>query len=266
MGNCYNNCMIRYKTPEEIVILRQGGRILGGILKKLGQEAKAGVSSAYLEDLACKMITDAGGEPAFKNYDMGDGLRFPSALCVSINSEVVHGPALPSRIFKAGDIVSLDIGMKWKYLYTDTAITVPVGKVSAEAKKLMKITREALYAGIKQARVDNTLNDIGKAIYDHASKKHGYGIVEDLVGHGVGYQAHEDPNVPNYEIGDDAPDNLVLEEGLVIAIEPMVNMGTWRVKILSNKYTFATKDDALSARFEHSVAITKDGPIILTEI
>jgi methionyl aminopeptidase len=278
--------MIYYKSKEEIEILRQGGKILAGILDRLANEVKPGVSTAKLEELALRWIAEAGGRPAFKDYDMGDGIFFPSALCVSINNEVVHGASLPDRVLRAGDIANLDIGMEWPIqtaeeaktrkrpfnkhslgggFYTDTCRTVPVGKISPIASKLLRISRESLNLGISKALPGNTLNDIGRAI-EAFVKKHGYSAVRDLVGHGVGYFAHEAPHVFNYEIDDDDPDNIVLEPGMVIAIEPMINQGRFNVKISKNGYTFVTSDGSLSAHFEHSIAILEKGNLVLTEL
>lgn len=276
--------MVYKKSPEEIEIIRQGGRILATILKELVSEVKPGVSTLALENILVKRIKEAGGRPAFKDYDMGDGVYFPSALCASINEEVVHGTAIPGRLLKSGDIIDLDIGMEWPVdpkvreqikapvnkfskdggFYTDMCTTVAVGKISQEAKKLLKVTRECLEAGIKQARPGNTLNDIGKAI-QFIAETHGYGVVRDLVGHGVGYMAHEDPNVFNYSIPQKSRENMVLEVGMVIAIEPMINLGTWKVDMADNNFTIVTADNSLSAHFEHTVAITENGPEILTK-
>jgi methionyl aminopeptidase len=259
--------MVTIKTAAEIDILHQGGHKLALILRALEKAVKPGVDTAYLEKLTEDLIIKAGGRPAFKGYDMGDGIFFPSALCASINNEVVHGPAVPARVLKSGDIIDLDIGMQWPReggLYTDTCLTVGVGKISQEAKKLIKVTRESLVAGIKAVKAGNTLNDIGKAIEDYVDQ-FGYGVVRDLVGHGVGYQAHEDPNVFNYAIGANSRENLTLKEGMVLAIEPMVNLGGWEVKTAKNGYTVITADNSLSAHFEHSVVVTKNGCEILTK-
>ena len=276
--------MVYKKNSEEIAIIRAGGRILSRILAEMVKEVRPGVSTLALEHILVKRISEAGGRPSFKDYDMGDNLFFPSALCASINSEVVHGTAIPGRLLKSGDIIDLDIGMEWPVdlkvraeigapinkfssaggYYTDMCTTVAVGKISQAAKKLLKVTRECLEAGISQAKPGNTLNDIGKSI-QFIAETNGYGVVRDLVGHGVGYLAHEDPNVFNYAIPQKSPENLVLEVGMVIAIEPMINLGTWKVKVASNKYTILSADDSLSAHFEHTVAIMENGPEILTK-
>jgi methionyl aminopeptidase len=275
--------MIYLKEQEEIRAIREGGRILASILRTLASEVKPGVSTIYLEDLANKLIGEAGGRSAFKNYPMGDGIYFPSTLCISINEEVVHGAAYPERFIKAGNIVDLDIGMEWPATedlrqslklpknrfsksggyFTDTCLTVSAGKTSSAAKKLLQVTRECLEKGIEQAWPGNKLNDIARAIENHA-KKHGYGVVRDLVGHGVGYLAHERPDVYNFVINERSPENIVLKPGMVIAIEPMINLGGWPVDVAANGYTIVTADNSLSAHFEHTVAITEDGPEIMT--
>lgn len=276
--------MIYLKTANEIKIIKEGGRRLAVILKRLTGEVKPGVSTAYLEDLANDLVTATGGYSAFKNYPMGGGIFFPSTLCISINDEVVHGAAWPNRLIMAGDIVDLDIGMEWpataelrtKFksplnphskhggFFTDTCVTVGAGKISSVARKLLQVTRECLDLGIKAAKPGGTLNDIARAVQGHA-ESHGYGVVRDLVGHGVGYLAHEKPDVFNFEIKEKSPENVVLKPGMVIAIEPMINFGDWSVKIAANHYTVLTEDGSLSAHFEHTVAITNSGCEILTQ-
>ncbi|OIO07764.1 type I methionyl aminopeptidase [Candidatus Falkowbacteria bacterium CG_4_10_14_0_2_um_filter_41_15] len=256
--------MVTIKTPKEINILRQGGHKLAVILQALARAVKPGVDTGFLEQMANDLIIKVGGTPSFKGYDMGDGIFFPTALCASINNEVVHGPALPARILKSGDIIDLDIGMKWQGLYTDTCLTVPAGKISKEAKQLIRVTKAALEVGIKQVKPGNSLYDIGLAIENFVDQ-FGYGIVRDLVGHGVGYQAHEEPNVFNYAISKNSRENVTLKEGMVIAIEPMINLGTWEVKTAKNGYTVLTADNSLSAHFEHTIAVTKNGYEIITK-
>lgn len=278
--------MVYFKSKEEIEILHQGGQILAKILDKIIEKVRPGVSTKYLEDLALSLISEVGGRPAFQDYDMGDGIFFPSALCVSINHEVVHGASLPDRVLKSGDIVGLDVGLEWPIqsledakknnraynqyssgggFYTDTCRTVAVGKVSSLANKLIRVSKEALEIGINQAVAGNSINDIGRAIENYV-KKHGFGVVEDLVGHGVGYFAHEAPHVFNYEVEEDEPDNIILQPGMVIAIEPMINAGRHHVKIDKNSYTFISSDKSLSSHYEHSVAILESGNLILTKL
>ncbi len=276
--------MVYLKTPEEIRILAEGGRRLAAILSRLAAEIKPGVNTGYLEDLANSLIEKEGGASAFKDYPMGGGIFFPSTLCVSINNEVVHGAAWPIRVLQSGDIVDLDIGMEWpvdkklqeKYqaprnpfspgggYYTDTCLTVGVGKISAEAKKLLHVSKQCLDLALKAAKPGNTLNDIARAV-ESTAESQGYGVVRDLVGHGVGYYAHEKPDVFNFVIKEKSPENIVLKPGMVIAIEPMINAGDWRVTMADNDYTVVTADGSLSAHFEHTVAITEDGCQILTK-
>ncbi len=276
--------MVYIKTKEEIRIIKEGGKRLSAILAHLLREVKPGVETGYLEEMADKQIREIGGRPAFKNYPMGHGVFFPSTLCISINDEVVHGTAIPSRLIKAGDIVDIDIGMEWpmtpelrakfkapinKYskgggFYTDMCSTVPAGKISKEAKQLLKISEECLVRAIKMVKPGNTINDIARAVQTHA-EDHGYGVVRDLVGHGVGYFAHEAPDVFNFEINEEALENMVLEEGMVIAIEPMINAGDWRVKDARDGMAVITVDHSLSAHFEHTIAVTAKGCDVLTK-
>jgi methionyl aminopeptidase len=277
--------MIYLKTKEEIEAIRQGGKLLANILKTLLKEVKPGKRTADLENMARYLISKAKAVPAFLNYPMGGNIYFPSALCVSINNEVVHGSALPDREIKNGDIVDLDIGMEWPLdkktrdklgvfanphsqnggYFTDMCATIGAGKISQEAKKLITTTRKCLEAAISQAKPGNYINDIAKAVEMIALKKN-YGVVRDLVGHGVGYFPHEAPDVFNYQISNNSKENVRLEPGMVIAIEPMINSGSYQIKIAKNGYTIITADDSLSAHFEHTVAITENGPQILTAI
>lgn len=276
--------MTYIKTKEEIAIIKQGGAILASILRHLVKMVAPGVNTEDIEKEAVRLMEEAGGRPAFRDYDMGDDIYFPSAVCASINNEVVHGSALPNRVLKSGDIIDLDIGMEWPVdvalrakigapvnkfseqggFYSDMCTTVPVGKISQEAKKLLKISRQCLEDAIKKIKPGNTLNDIGRAV-QFVAETNGYGVVRDLVGHGVGYFAHEDPNVCNYTIPEKSPENIRLESGMVIAVEPMINMGTWKVKVAPNNYTILTADDSLSAHFEHTIAVTDDGCEVLTK-
>ena len=236
--------MIYIKSSEEIRIIKEGGKRLSFILARLVKEVKPGASTAAIEEIFDKMVREIGGRPAFKNYPMGGGIFFPSGVCVSINNEVVHGAAFPDRIIKEGDIVDLDIGMEWPVLadlrekfkapinkhsknggfFTDMCTTVPAGKISKEAAKLLKVSKECLDRAIKAVKPGNTINDIARAV-EYYAEEHGYGVVRDLVGHGVGYLAHERPDVFNFEIDEDATENYVLKPGMVIAIEPMINAG-----------------------------------------
>jgi methionyl aminopeptidase len=252
--------------------MRAGGKILARILKKLSQAVEPGITTGDLEEMANKLIAAAGGRPSFRGYKSTIRAKaFPTALCTSINSEVVHAPALPARELKEGDIIGIDIGMEYPYsekasgYYTDMAVTVPVGKVSPLAEKIINVTKKALKLAIKQVKPGNTLNDIGRAVQEYVEGQ-GFFVVRDLVGHGVGTAVHEDPQVPNYEITGQQLENVVLKPGMTIAIEPMVNVGTWRVNSLSDGFTIVTADGKLSAHFEHTVAVIKNGYEVITAL
>lgn len=255
--------MIKLKTKEEIEIIRQGGQILAEILALVIKQVKPGVGTKELNDLAEKLIKEKGGKPSFKGYRAAWSKQiYPSALCVSLNDEVVHGLAEPNRILKDGDIVGLDCGLEYKGFFTDMAKTVAVGQISPEAKKLIAVAEEALMKGIKAARPGARLFDIARAVQS-CVEKNGFSVVRQLVGHGVGFSAHEDPQVPNYVSREF--DDIELMPGLVIAIEPMINAGSWEVETLSDGWTTATKDHSLSAHFEHTIVIGENGPEILTK-
>jgi len=254
--------MIRLKTSEEIEIMREGGQRLAEILSILAELVKPGVSSFFLEEEARRLIKEGGDTPAFLGYKPQGAKRpYPAALCVSVNDEIVHGiPNETEKIFKEGDIVSLDFGITHRGLITDAATTVPVGVVDEESKKLIEITKKALDAGIKAAIPGNTIGDIGAAISAVVGTTK-FSLADDLVGHGVGYVVHEDPYVPNVGIKGTG-EKLV--PGLVIALEPMVNAGHSSIKMFPDGYTIKTRDGSRSAHFEHSIAITEKGNIILT--
>jgi methionyl aminopeptidase len=254
--------MITLKTKEDIVILREGGRRHAEILRQLVAMIKPGVHSGELETRARELIAEGGDKAAFLGYTpYGASRPYPAALCVSVNDEVVHGiPNETDKILKEGDIVTLDLGLVHKGLITDAAITVPVGKISPELEKLLEMTKKAMMAGIKAAKGGRKIGDIGNAI-ERVAAPFRYGVVEELAGHGVGYSVHEDPYVPNFGR---AGHGEILKPGLVIAIEPMFNLGTKRVKLDSDGYTFRTADGKPSAHFEHTVVITKSGAEILT--
>jgi methionyl aminopeptidase len=255
--------MILIKTPEEIEILREGGKRLATVLYKVKEIVKPGVSTLELDTHASKLIREMGDYPAFLNYrPEGASFPYPASLCVSVNNEVVHGIPNKERVLKEGDIVSIDLGLKHKGLYTDMAITVPVGIVSNSSIKLMKVTEEALYVGIEIAQGGNRVGDIGHAIESFV-RPHKYGIVEILSGHGVGRAIHEDPYVPNFG---KAGTGTKLVSGMVIAIEPMLNNGTKNVVLDKDGYTFRTADGKKSAHFEHTILITEGKPEILTQI
>ena len=255
--------MITIKTPEDIQKLREGGRRLAKVLLALAEAAKAGVKTADLNTLAEKMVRDMGDRPAFLNYKpQGAKRAFPASLCVSINSEVVHGiPTENNRTLAEGDIVSFDMGLTHDGLIVDSAITVGVGKIDTKAKKLLAATEEALYAGIKAARGGMYVGDIGVAVEDVADRNH-FSIAEELAGHGVGYKVHEDPFVPNFGMPGQGPH---LKPGMVIAIEPMFNEGDSKIRFGTDGWTISTADGSRSAHFEHTILITDGAPEILTK-
>ncbi len=250
---------IKLKNEKDIELLRESGKRLSAVLTAVSKEVKPGVTTGYLNDFVYKMITDMGDTPAFLNYKpFGAAYPYPGSICISVNDEVVHGIG-GERILKEGDIVGLDGGVKHKNMISDSARTVAVGKISAEDQELMKVTKEALMAGIKAATCGNYVNDISKAIEKSIPKK--YGVVKILSGHGVGYKVHEEPYVPNFDDGVKGPR---LVPGLVLAIEPMVNHGTDEVYLAEDGYTFITKDHKRSAHFEHTILITEGEAEILT--
>jgi methionyl aminopeptidase len=255
--------MIKYKTEEEIEIMREGGKIHAKILKEVAKKVKPGIKTDMLNDYAEQLIDEAGCTASFLGYQPYDAKKpYPAALCVSINEEIVHGiPNEGGRILFEGDIVSLDLGLTYKNLITDASLTLPVGKVTKEAQTLIQATKEALDRGIKAMQPHGHIGDIGEAIMQVAMK-YDLGIIEGLSGHGVGYSVHEEPYVPNKAERGEGPE---LKEGLVIAIEPMFSLGSRDIKRLSNGYTFVTRDKSLSAHFEHTVAVTKNGIEVLTK-
>ncbi|MBN1325674.1 type I methionyl aminopeptidase [Candidatus Falkowbacteria bacterium] len=256
--------MIIYKTQKEIEIMAIGGKILSEILKEVADKVSPGIGTLELDKLAEELIRKRGGFPAFKNYkSSSDQKPFPSTLCTSINEEVVHGSATPDRILKEGDIIGLDIGMQYQGYFTDMAITVGVGEISKDAKRLIDITRGALNLAIEQVKEGNHLSNVAEAIQKHA-EKNGFSVVRELVGHGVGKEVHEDPNVPNYVTQESKL--IEIKKGMTIAIEPMVNVGDWQVNLLDDGWTFVTADSKLSAHFEHTVAVDHEGKTrILTQ-
>lgn len=257
--------MIKYKNKEQIKILAEGGKILAKILKEVESQARPGVSSGQLNSLAEQLIKGYGGIPSFKNYRAAWAEHaYPAALCVSINDEVVHGIPDDNRILQDGDIIGLDCGLKYKGLYTDSAITVAVGSVSEESKKLIRVTKESLMAGIKRIKPGRKLSDLANAI-DAVILRNGFSGVRQLCGHGVGFAAHEDPQIPNQWPSPGIRD-FVFEPGMVLAIEPMVNAGNWEVETLDDGWTIVTADGSLSAHFEHTVVVTEKGAEILTKI
>jgi methionyl aminopeptidase len=254
--------MMSIKTKLDITKLREGGKILAQVLSAVKVATVPGVKTAELDALAYKLITEAGAKPAFLHYrPEGAKSDYPASLCVSVNEEIVHGIPGP-RVLKNGDVVSLDLGIEYKGLFTDMATTVLVGKGKTADVKLLRVTEEALAVGIEAAVAGGTTGDIGAAVEAYV-KKQGFVIVKGLAGHGVGYEIHEEPFVPNYGRAGHGEE---LVPGLVIAIEPMVTTGTSAIKLMPDGYTFVTRDGGRSAHFERTIVITKDGPEILTQI
>jgi len=248
--------MIILKSARELNYLRDAGRIVAKALNEIKKAVKPEITTLELDRIAEDYIKSCGAKPAFKGYN-----GFPGNICTSINEEVVHGiPGL--RKLKNGDNVSIDIGAVINGYYGDAAITVPIGDVDDEVQRLMDVTEQALYEGIKQAVVGNRLSDISHAVQAY-SEKNGFSVVRDYVGHGIGRSMHEDPQIPNYGIPGRGPR---LKSGMTLAIEPMVNMGTYEVKTIDDGWTVITVDGKRSAHFEHTIAVTEDGPEILTII
>ncbi len=244
------------KTPEEIKIMAEGGKILAEVLKEVEKMVKPGITTLELDRAAEALILKRGAKPAFKGYE-----GFPFTLCASVNEVVVHG--FPSNyILKEGDIIGLDLGVLYKGFNTDMASTLAVGEISFEARRLIQATKKSLRLGIKKARAGVTTGDIGNTIQRFLEGQ-GYGVIKDLCGHGIGREVHEDPLVPNYG---ERHKGFELKEGMVICIEPMVSIGSWQIKKAKDGYGFATKDNSLAAHFEHTLAITKDGCKVLTEL
>jgi methionyl aminopeptidase len=251
--------MILLKSKDEIDRMRAANAIVAAILAEVRSRVRPGVNTAELDALAEELTLAKGARPAFKGYGVG-GHIFPASICISINDEVVHGIPSERRVLRDGDIVGLDFGVCYQGYYGDAAMTVPVGRVSAEAEQLMAVTRAALAAGIDAVRPGSHVGDISAAIQDTAERA-GYSLVREFVGHGIGRSLHEDPQVPNYRTG---ARGVRLQEGLVLAIEPMVNAGRPEVYVKDDGWTAVTRDGRLSAHFEHSVAVTQNGPYILS--
>jgi methionyl aminopeptidase len=246
--------VITIKSVREIEIMRRGGKITASTLSMLLRTARAGMTTADLDRLAEASIRAQGGEPTFKGYN-----GFPASICTSVNDVVVHGiPA--DRVLKDGDLLSIDIGTTFEGYVSDSAATLAIGNVSEAAKRLMRVTQECLMLGIAQMQRGHRLHDIGHAVQSYA-ERHGYGVVRALVGHGIGQKMHEDPQVPNYGR---AGSGVVLRPGLCLAIEPMITEGTYEVQMLDDGWTVVSADGKLAAHFEHTVALTEDGPRILT--
>lgn len=249
--------MVVLKTSRELAIMREAGKISQGALRLAGEAVEPGVSTLELDRIIHRYIEKMGAVPSFLGYS-----GFPASACISVNDTVIHGIPSKSQVLKKGDIVSIDVGANYQGFHGDNAWTFPCGEISAEAQKLLDATRESLFIGIEKAVPGNRLGDIGSAVQAYVESRN-YSVVREFVGHGVGAKLHEDPSVPNYG----TPGRGVrLLPGMTIAIEPMVNAGACKVKILQDGWTTKTADGRLSAHFEHTVAITPNGPVILTAL
>ena len=245
------------KSPSEIEKMRRSGHIVRQVLEAVKEEVAPGKTTMDLERVAERKIKELGAKPAFKGY-----YDYPCVLCTSLNDEIVHGIPSERRVLKKGDIVSIDCGVVLDGFYGDSAITVPVGdEVSPDLQKLLEVTRESLEHGIKAAQIGNTVGDVGAAV-QQVVEANGFSVVREFVGHGIGTKLHEDPQVPNYGT---PGHGARLRDGMVLAIEPMVNVGRPETRVLSDKWTAVTEDGSYSAHFEHCVAVTKNGPVVLTE-
>lgn len=251
-----NYKMITIKSPEEVQIMAEGGKILAKIMKELRGKVKPGITTKELDRLAESLILKSGGKPSFKGYE-----NFPAVLCSSINEEIVH--SVPSnRVLKKEDIITLDLGILWKGFHNDMAVTLPVGEVSPEATRLIRITKKALKRGIKKVRPGNTVGDIGNTIQRYIESQR-YNVVRDLCGHGIGRELHEEPKILNYG---KRHKGEKLKEGMVICIEPMVTVGDYKLKSAKDGFGYETKDGSLSCHFEQTIAVTRDGSRVLTPI
>lgn len=258
------------KPKKDIELLKKNGRLMGEILAKLEKMVRPGISTGEIDIAAEKMILAAGGVPAFKGFSSHPSeTPFPTTICASINHEVVHGIAKPNVFLKDGDIFSIDIGMEWPKkkpkdhgTFSDTAITVPVGKINNKVKELLRVTKESLEIGIRAAQPGKSVAGIGKAIEEYVKSQGNYGIIRDLVGHGVGHEVHEEPRVPNYY--DRRLESFILKPGMVIAIEPMISMGGHQIRTGKDGWVIEMSDCSLCAHFEHTVIITEKGPVVAT--
>jgi methionyl aminopeptidase len=249
--------VIVLKSPREIALMRQAGRVLVTAMRICRDElVRPGVSTLEIDQAVEGLIRQRGAQPAFKGYR-----GFPATLCVSINEEIVHGIPAAHRRLKEGDIVGLDFGAIVEGYYADAAITVPVGEIPADVQRLLDVTRESLELAIAAARPGNRLGDVSASVQRHVEAA-GFGVVRAFVGHGIGRELHEDPQIPNFGEPGKGP---VLRPGMVLAIEPMVTMGHWEVRVLEDRWTAVTEDGSLAAHFEHTVAITESGPDVLTQ-
>jgi methionyl aminopeptidase len=244
------------KSERDLQIMRKAGRLVAQALEAMRERVKPGVSTAELDRFAYEFLTRHGATPSFKGYH-----GYPASICASINEEVVHGIPKQTRILREGDIISVDLGARLNGFHGDSAMTFAVGQVSAEAQRLLDVTLESLWKGIEQVKTSNRLWDVSGAIQRHV-EANGFSVVRDMVGHGIGRSLHEEPQVPNYVASEHQ--NPPLREGMTLAIEPMVNAGGTEIEVMPDMWTAVTKDRSLSAHFEHTVAVSRNGPEILT--
>jgi len=247
--------MVSIKTPEEVETMREGGKILGSIMKELERQIQPGITTKELDRLAESLVLKSGAKCSFKGYE-----NFPACLCTSINEEIVH--VSPSeRVLKEGDIITLDLGIFYKGFHTDMAVTLAVGEVDPEVARLIRVTKKALKRGLKKVRPRNTFGDIGNTIQRYVESQ-GFNVVRDLCGHGIGKELHEEPKILNYGKRHTGPE---IKEGMTFCLEPMVTMGDWKIKRTANSHGYQTEDGSLSCHFEHTIVVLKDGCQILTE-
>jgi len=255
--------MIFLKSRQEIELMRTANRIVSEILMELKEQVAPGISTGEVDKISAELIKKKGARSAFKGYQIRSGVPpFPATICISLNNEVVHGIPSPQRTIREGDVVSLDFGVIYKDFYGDAAITFFLGNPNDEVQRLIQATAEALEAGIEKSQVGNRIGDISAAVQERVEKE-GFAVVREFVGHGVGRRLHEDPPVPNYGVRERG---MRLREGMVLALEPMVNTGGPEVMMKNDGWTAVTKDGSLSAHFEHSVAITEKGPVVLSRL
>jgi methionyl aminopeptidase len=253
--------MVKIKTPGEIEMMAEGGKILAGIMKELENKVRPGITTEELDELAEELIFKSGGKCSFKGYE-----DFPACLCTSVNEEIVH--AVPSkRVLREGDIFSLDLGVYYKGFHTDMATTLPVGKVSPSVKRLIEVTKKTLEAGIKKVRPGNCIRDISRAIQEYAERE-GYNIIHELCGHGIGKKVHEPPQILNSVFFNEETEDekIKIKEGMVLCLEPMLTAGDWRIKKSKDGFGYETKDGSLSCHFEHTIAVLKNGAKVLTVV
>lgn len=254
--------MIREKSKKEIGILREAGKKLAEVMDKLEKRITPGVSGKELDKLARKLVFNRGGKPSFLNFSNGASRPFPSAICFSVNNEVVHG--VPgNKILKVGDLLKIDIGMDYKGLFVDMARTFAVGKISKQAEKLLETTKKCLDMGIREVREGAKMSEYSKTVQKRA-EENGFSVIRNLVGHGVGYAVHEDPQIPNYYSQNYK--DVMLKSGMILALEPMVNEGGYEIMLDKDGWTFKTKDGKLSAHFEDTVVVTEKGVEVLTRL